>query len=189
MNTLLLLPVLLNQLAVIESDSLTINLEPADSLRFNKVMSDAFERKHITHLTIELKANQDSWIVFGRFPGRPDIKNDPSYSINHKVGTLPDAFDKLTSLQFLKIAFLGLDYLPESIMHITTLQELDISFNKLVDPHAEFEKLKKMSVLKQLEIYGCGFSLQQIQSLQAMNPTLQIYYTEEHLTERRKNQR
>ncbi|MGB3587473.1 MAG: hypothetical protein WBA23_13080, partial [Tunicatimonas sp.] len=86
----------------------------------------------------------------------------------------------------LKIAFLGLDYLPESIIFITTLQKLDVSFNKLADPQAEVEKLKKMNSLKQLEIYGCGFSLQQIQSLQSINPNLNINYTKKHLTERSK---
>ncbi|MEM6841542.1 MAG: hypothetical protein AAF632_04905 [Bacteroidota bacterium] len=126
---------LLNFLIMPLSDSLIIELDPATHPDFHKEIEIALTNPNFTDLTISLKAN-NQWIVFGSPPKIDSVPlevEEFTYSIKHEVDSLPEGIGDLDSLQSLKVEFLGLSSLPNSIVHLSKLKELDISFNKLED--------------------------------------------------------
>lgn len=166
----------LNLSPVEASDSLVVELK--DPKVFRQQLEDAFQQTSLTSLTINLQENR-GWVVFAQFPDRSDIENNPSYSLKHKVEKLPETLGGLNHLEKLEISFLGLNTLPQSIVRLVALEELDISYNQL-DFSLEAEKIKQLSKLRLLKAYGCGVTEEQVEFLKKANPRLKILYTRQH---------
>ena len=161
------------------SDTLVVELQ--DPKDFQQQIYDAFSRKNLKSLTINLRANH-RWIVFGDLLGYQDIQDDPSYDFKYKVGSLPDELVGMDQLEVLNVSFLGLNSLPESITQLHALQELDISFNRL-NISVEVEKLVGLNQLEVLKAYGCGLTEDITKRLQIINPKLRVRYTKQHFME------
>lgn len=160
-------------------DTLIVDLKDPEA--FRQQLDEAFQHTSLKSLTIQLKANH-GWVVFAKFPGRPDIENAPSYELKYVLGSLPESLGALKRLELLKVSFLGLESLPESIVHLTALHELDISFNKL-DFSKELQKLMKLKQLKLLKAYGCGVTEEEVKALKNVNPNLKVLFTGHHLSD------
>ena len=96
----------------------------------------------------------------------------------NEISELPNDIGTLKNLKVLKVSSNRLTRLPESIIKLTCLEDLDLSINKELDIVRELDKLKQLPKLKVLKIVDTKVRTQDLQLIKAsLKPGTRIIAT------------
>lgn len=158
-----------------------IEFEVGDTATYRQRLLPLFSCDSLKSLTIKISSNK-GWVVF---PSVQGINSRVKYTNNTKLGFLPEELGSLKHLEYLDLSNLGISQLPVSLVNLSNLKTLNMSFNRIAIS-GDIEKILSLSSLKTLKIYGCDFNEDDLLRIKTNRPDIRVLYTMDDLVQESK---
>lgn len=142
---------------------------PTDRQDYYDIPSTISQLTQVKDLTIRLDRPEGSWSTY------PPISWYETREFKKPFRHLPESVGELKNLRSLTLTNLDIHTLPESIANLTSLNELNLSMNKL-DLTKELPKLGTLTNLKSLHVIGNHYDPLVMQSFMEANPHIDVTY-------------
>jgi Leucine-rich repeat (LRR) protein len=159
-----------------------IEFEVGDTATYKQRLFPLFSCDSLKSLTIKITSNK-GWVVF---PSVQGIDSRVRYSTKTKLGSVPEELGYLKRLEYLDLSDLGISHLPVSLVNLSNLKSLDMSFNR-INVSRDIEKILFLSNLKTLKIYGCDFNEDDLLRIKRNRPDIRVLYSMDHLVQEAKD--
>ncbi len=158
-----------------------IEFEVDDTATYRQRLIPLFRCDSLKSLTIKITSNK-GWVVF---PSVQGIDSRVKYTTNTKLGSVPEELGYLKHLEYLDLSDLGISQLPVSLVNLSNLKTLNMSFNRIAIS-GDIEKILSLSSLKTLKIYGCDFNEDDLLRIKTNRPDIRVLYTMDDLVQESK---
>ncbi len=153
-----------------QEQALTITL---DELTNNEIPDEIWDSLELTELSIQKTQPKPGWKTYPPLSWYKSVEFTPPYWVlSNKIG-------QLRSLKTLSIVDLDLRTLPDSIIHLSKLEHINLSFNK-IDLGFELDKFRQLKSLKRLTAYGNHYDEAVIQAFKSEFPNILVEYKDEN---------